>query len=67
MREGDYKLLRSTDDGPWQLFDLSKDIGEQNDLAASQPDKLKELVQHFDQWRAGIAADSSRSPSLRQR
>ena len=67
MREGDYKLLRSTDSGPWQLFNLSNDIGEQSNLAARQPDKLKELVQHFDQWQAGIAADSSRSLSLRGR
>lgn len=67
MREGDYKLLRATDSGPWQLFDLSQDVGEQTDLAASRPEKVKELVQHFDQWRAGIAADPSRSPSLRQR
>ena len=67
MREGDYKLLRSTDNGPWQLFDLSQDLGEQTDLAASQPEKLKELAQHFDQWCADIAADASRSSSLRQR
>jgi len=67
MREGDFKLLHSTDSGPWQLFDLSHDIGEQTDLAASQPKKLQELVQHFDQWKAGIAADPLRSPSLRQR
>lgn len=67
MREGDYKLVRSTDTGPWQLFDLSHDVGEQTDLAASRPEKLQELVQHFDQWCAGIAADPSRRPSLRQR
>ena len=49
------------------LFDLSQDVGEQTDLSASQSKKLKELVQHFDQWQAGIAAHPSRSPSLRQR
>lgn len=65
MREGDYKLLRSSDSGSWQLFDLSKDLGEQTDLAASQPEKLQELLQHFEQWRASIAADPSRSRSLR--
>jgi hypothetical protein len=67
MREGNYKLLRSIDSGPWQLFDLWPDLGEQTDLAASRPEKLKERIQHFDRWCAGIAADSSRSPSLRQR
>jgi hypothetical protein len=38
MRAGDYKLLRSTDSGPWQLFDLSKVVGEQTDLAARRPE-----------------------------
>jgi len=67
MREGDYKLLRSTDSGPWQLFDLSNDVGEQNDLSASQPEKLEELVRHFEHWQESIAADPSRSESLRRR
>ena len=67
MREGDYKPLRSNDSGPWQLFDLSQDIGEQTGLAASRPEKLKELVQRFDHRCAGIAADSSRSLRMRQR
>ncbi|MCL4203949.1 MAG: sulfatase-like hydrolase/transferase [Pirellulaceae bacterium] len=57
MREGDFKLLRASDRGSWQLFDLSQDIGEQTDLAASHPQKLQELVRHFGQWQADIAAD----------
>jgi len=67
MREGDYKLLHSIDSGPWQLLDLWQDLGERTDLAASRPEKLKELVQHFDPWCAGIAADPLRRPTLRQR
>jgi arylsulfatase A-like enzyme len=67
MREGDYKLVRSADAAPWQLYDLSSDIGEKNDLAASQPEKLKELIQHFEQWRAETAADPSQSRSLRSK
>ncbi|MHB8900854.1 MAG: sulfatase-like hydrolase/transferase, partial [Thermoguttaceae bacterium] len=43
IREGNYKILRSTDNGPWQLFDLSRDVGEQNDLATSQPERLEAL------------------------
>ena len=35
MRKGDHKLVRSADVAPWQLYDLSSDIGEKNDLAAS--------------------------------
>jgi arylsulfatase A-like enzyme len=67
LREGNFKLLRSADAGPWQIYDLATDPGEMNDLAARQPEKLVELIRHFDQWRADIAADPSRSRSLRER
>ena len=30
--------------GEWKLFDLSKDIEEKDDLSASHPDVLKELI-----------------------
>jgi arylsulfatase A-like enzyme len=67
MREGTYKLLRSADNAPWELYDLAQDIGEQRDLAASQPATVKELVQHFDQWRAEVGSDPTRSTSLRKK
>ena len=42
VRAGDWKLV-ATKQGPWELFDLAKDRAETNDLASSQPSKLKEL------------------------
>lgn len=52
-REGDMKalaLLPSRNPGDptpprWQLFDISRDRGEQNDLSSSQPEVLKRLQQ----------------------
>ena len=35
------------------LFNLRDDIGEQNNLASSQPDKLKELQAAFAEWEMG--------------
>lgn len=35
------------------LFNLRDDIGEQNNLASSQPDKLKELQAAFAEWEKG--------------
>ena len=29
----------------WELYDLSQDISEKNNLASSEPEKLKELVE----------------------
>jgi arylsulfatase len=35
------------DDYKWELYDLSKDFSEANDLAASEPKKLRELQELF--------------------
>ncbi|NIM05629.1 MAG: sulfatase-like hydrolase/transferase, partial [Armatimonadetes bacterium] len=40
-RVGDWKLVRNGD-GTEKLFNLADDIGEKNDLSASNPEKLKE-------------------------
>ena len=41
------------------LFNLRDDIGEQNDLAASNPAKLKELQAAFAEWEKGTHARRS--------
>ncbi|MFP6873205.1 MAG: sulfatase-like hydrolase/transferase [Verrucomicrobiales bacterium] len=48
-RVGDWKLV-SRRAGPPLLFNLKDDIGEKNDLAQKQPDKLKELQGSFARW-----------------
>jgi arylsulfatase A-like enzyme len=42
-RNGDYKLVQNTPDGPFMLYDLRTDLAETTDLSASAPDKLMEL------------------------
>ena len=65
IRSGDYKLVRydgnaDTQTGKGQpvteakLYNLADDIGETKDLAASQPDKLKELQAKWDDWNATL-------------
>jgi arylsulfatase len=44
VRVGDWKLVAAKDD-PWELYDLKTDRAEQHNLAAKQPDKVKELAQ----------------------
>ena len=49
LRHGDWKIVRMgkrNDFGKskWQLFDLSKDISEENNLAAAEPEQLAKLV-----------------------
>ncbi len=43
LRVGDWKLV-SVKGGDWELYDLSKDRAESHNLAASHPEKIKELV-----------------------
>ena len=52
VREGDWKAVRTRND-PVMLFNLADDVGEKTDLAAKNPDKLKELVAAYDAWNAG--------------
>ena len=34
----------------WQLYDLAKDIGEQNDLAKAEPQLVAELSAAWEKW-----------------
>lgn len=52
-RVGDWKLVKMRGTGD-MLFDLSNDIGEQSDLAASRPEKLKELQAAYAAWAGAM-------------
>jgi arylsulfatase A-like enzyme len=64
VRQGDWKLVRydgnaDTNTGKRQpvtaarLYDLSKDLHEDKDLAAEQPEKVKQLQALWDEWNRG--------------
>jgi arylsulfatase A-like enzyme len=64
LRRGDWKLVRydaMADDGqpgtvsPVRLYNLADDIGEAHDVAAAQPDRVKELTGVWDAWNAQLA------------
>jgi arylsulfatase A-like enzyme len=50
IRSGDFKLIHYFEDGHDELYDLTKDIGEQTDLAASQSKTAKALRTKLDAW-----------------
>ncbi len=56
VRAGDYKLLDYFENGTAQLFDLRNDIGEQNDLSRSHPEKVAELRTMLQEWRTKVSA-----------
>lgn len=44
IRRGDWKLVYRMRTRTLELYNLAEDIGEQNDLAAAHPEKLRELA-----------------------
>jgi arylsulfatase A-like enzyme len=43
-------------DRPWELYDMNSDRSEMHDLAAEQPDRVRQLSQLYQQWaeRVGV-------------
>lgn len=50
VRVADWKLVAAGKNGPWELFDLSKDRTELNDLAAAQPKQAAQLAARWQSW-----------------
>ena len=53
VRSGDWKLVGEK--GKIGVFDLSKDISEQDDLSKTMPEKVAELTRLHDAWLAEMA------------
>jgi arylsulfatase A-like enzyme len=56
VRQGSWKLL--VDGGQFLLFDLSKDIGERNDLAMKRPDLVAHLRQQIANWEKDVDSEA---------
>ncbi len=59
VRRGRWKLLVDGDD--YLLFDLPRDIGERNDVAARHPSIVRELHALLTAWEADVGAEAKRS------
>jgi arylsulfatase A-like enzyme len=49
IREGQWKLV-SLATAPWELYDMESDRVEMNDLAASQPERVKDMSAKWEVW-----------------
>ena len=50
IREGDYKLIKRYRDGELELYNLTTDISERNNLAEKSPDRTSRLERKLDAW-----------------
>ena len=50
MRDGKWKLVAMEPGGPWELYDMEADRTEMHDLAAAQPERVKQMEQEWDAW-----------------
>ncbi|HMR18910.1 MAG TPA: sulfatase [Sphingobacterium sp.] len=57
IRSDNFKLLYFYADKRTELYDLSKDPSEQNNIAASHPKKVKELMAALDKWKKEVNAE----------
>lgn len=60
LRHGDWKLVRmgktfESGNAKWELYDLSKDISEEKNLATSHPERLTELVELWEKMNGEMS------------
>ena len=58
IRDGDFKLLEYFENGSIQLFNLREDIGEQNNLAETDPARAAKMLARLHAWRKEVSAET---------
>ncbi|MEZ4969180.1 MAG: sulfatase [Flavobacteriaceae bacterium] len=56
IREGNWKLIHFFEDDHLELYDLDRDLGEQNNLVDTHPEKATNLYNTLKSWRKDINA-----------
>ncbi|MCY3971560.1 MAG: sulfatase [Acidobacteria bacterium] len=57
ISRGRYKLIERYEDGQVHLYDLEADIGERNDLAAEEPERVAEMRARLHAWYGQVGAE----------
>lgn len=53
---GDWKLIHYFEDGRYELYNIARDTGETNDLAAERPSKVTEMATTLKTWQKEVGA-----------
>jgi len=60
IRRGPWKLIETFDPEGLELYNLAEDLGETNNLAAANPELVKDLWRELDAWRQDVGAEMMR-------
>jgi arylsulfatase A-like enzyme len=56
MRQGDWKLIEWYEDNRVELFNLSQDLSEKNDLASQESERVRTMLEQLHQWQTEVNA-----------
>ncbi|MDA1272833.1 MAG: sulfatase [Verrucomicrobia bacterium] len=54
IRRDEWKLIHYFEDGRNELYHIGRDLGEQNDLAAVEPERVAALFAELSAWQKGV-------------
>lgn len=66
VRKGDWKLVMKEEDSSTELYNLDRDIGEKQNLAAREPDQVAELRGLFNRWNSHNRPQTFPAKQVRQ-
>ena len=61
IREGNFKLVKTWEQNKLELFDLSKDVSEANNLTEEMPEKTRELEEKLVSFLKEVDAETKRT------
>ncbi|MBM3735613.1 MAG: sulfatase [Acidobacteria bacterium] len=64
VRMGDWKVVRTWDNKQPELYNLAKDIGEENNLASSEPARLERMMKEWRAWDNTLVAPAWPRPEI---
>lgn len=64
LREGDWKIVSAADNGDaWELYNLSNDRAESNNLAVKEPERLRAMSERWKKLEAEFVAQAGPKPA----